>query len=153
MAENAAGSGIPSWLTAYLEAWNSHDPAQVVACVTDDVVFDDKGLGERFEGTDAMRDMLVDMTESFSSDFRLEAGDLLFATGDMWAAEWVMTGTNDREDRTHGLPNTGRSFRIQGLSIGRVRDGKVSEEHLYWNMADYLQQVGLMPEAPQPATA
>src|SRR5688572_16380110 len=29
-----------------------------------------------------------------------------------------MSGTNDREDETRGLPNTGRPFRIQGLSIG-----------------------------------
>jgi hypothetical protein len=62
-----------------------------------------------------------------------------------------MWGTNDREDRTRGLPNTGRAFRIQGLSIGRLRNGKVAEEHLYWNMVDYLTQVGLMPEAPAPA--
>jgi steroid delta-isomerase-like uncharacterized protein len=152
MAENAAGPGAPGWMTAYVEAWNSHDPAQVVACVTDDVVFDDKGLGERVEGKDGVRGMFVEMTESFSSDFRLEPGDLIVATGEMWAAEWTMSGTNDREDRAHGLPNTGRPFRIQGLSIGRVRGGLVSEEHLYWNMADYLQQIGLMPEAPAPAT-
>ncbi len=62
-----------------------------------------------------------------------------------------MWGTNDREDKTRGLPNTGRAFRIQGLSIGRLRNGKVAEEHLYWNMVDYLTQVGLMPEAPVPA--
>ncbi len=152
MADDTAGAGIPGWMTAYLEALNSHDPEKVLACTTDDIVFDDRALGERFEGRDAVRAMLVDMTESFSTDFRLEAGDLVLSTGDMWAAEWTMTGTNDREDKAHGLPSTGRPFRIQGLSIGRVRDGKVAEEHLYWNMAEYLQQIGLMPEAPAPAT-
>ena len=153
MASDAGSSGIPSWMQAYVEAWNSHDPARVLGCMTDDVVFDDKGLGERLEGPGAVRDSLADMTDSFSSDFRLDLGDLRVATDEIWAAEWTMSGTNDREDKARGLPNTGRQFRIQGLSIGRVRDGKVAEEHLYWNMADYLTQVGLMPEAPAPATA
>ena len=79
--------------------------------------------------------------------------DLVVVADDLWSAEWTMSGTNDREDPVRGLPNTGRPFRIQGLSIGRTRDGKVSEEHLYWNLAEYLQQIGLMPAAPEPATA
>jgi steroid delta-isomerase-like uncharacterized protein len=143
---------IPNWLPTYLEAWNSHDPDAVAACMTDDVVFDDKALGERMEGADAIRAMVVDMTESLSSDFRLDMGDLVVASDGTWAAEWTMSGTNDKEDKARGFPNTGRRFQVHGLSIGRVRDGKVAEEHLYWNMAEYLSQVGLMPEAPAPAT-
>ena len=142
----------PGWLTAYLEAWNSHDPDQLLGCVTDDIVVDDKAMSERFEGKDALRNALAAMVEDFSSNFRLEQGELLVSTDDTWAAEWIMTGVNDREDKPHGLPNTGRPFTIRGLSIGRVRDGKVSEEHLYWNLAEYLQQIGLMPTAPEPAT-
>jgi steroid delta-isomerase-like uncharacterized protein len=148
----AGGPAIPNWLPTYLEAWNSHDPDRLAACMTEDVVFDDKALGERMEGADAIRAMVVDMTEHLSSDFRLDMGDLVVATDGTWAAEWTMTGTNDKEDTARGMPNTGRPFRIQGLSIGRVRDGKIAEEHLYWNMAEYLGQVGLMPEAPAPAT-
>ena len=152
MTSDTGRSGIPNWMSAYIDAWNSHDPAKVLACMTEDVVFDDKGLGERLEGTDAVRAMLLDLTQSMSSDYRLDWGELIVGTDDLWAAEWTMAGTNDREDKARGLPNTGRPFRIQGLSIGRLRDGKVAEEHLYWNMADYLTQVGLMPEAPAPAT-
>ncbi len=151
MTSDTGRSGIPSWMQDYVDAWNSHDPARVLACMTDDVVFDDKGLGERLEGTDAVRAMLVALPESMSSDYRLAWGDLVTSTNDLWAGEWTMSGTNDREDKARGLPNTGRPFRIQGLSIGRLRDGRIAEEHLYWNMVDYLTQVGLMPEAPAPA--
>jgi steroid delta-isomerase-like uncharacterized protein len=151
MTSDTGRSGLPSWMLAYLDAWNSHDPEKVLACMTDDVVFDDKGLGERLEGTVEVRAMLEALTETMSSDYRLDWGDLVVGTDDLWAGEWTMWGTNDREDKTRGLPNTGRAFRIQGLSIGRLRNGKVAEEHLYWNMVDYLTQVGLMPEAPAPA--
>jgi ketosteroid isomerase-like protein len=59
-----------------------------------------------------------------------------------------MTGTNDRADEARGFPRTGRAFTLHGLSIGRLRDGKVAEDRTYWNMVEYLTQVGLMPEAP-----
>jgi steroid delta-isomerase-like uncharacterized protein len=153
MATNGATSEIPSWMTTYLDAWNSHDPSQVLACMSEDAVLDDRAMGERAEGQGAIRDMLLEMFQGFSSDFRLEEGELLVVSGDDWAAEWTMTGTNDQEDRSHGLPNTGRPFRIQGLSIGKLRNGKVAEDRLYWNLADYLGQIGLMPAAPAGATA
>ncbi len=152
MAAGTETAGIPTWMRIYVEAWNSHDPAKVLACMTEDVLRDDKGLGERLEGADAVRQSIVDAAEKFSSDYRIDLGELILATDEMYAAEWTMSGTNDREDKARGLPNTGRQFRIQGLSIGRLRDGKVAEERLYYNMADYLTQIGLMPQGPAPAT-
>lgn len=152
MAGDTGTPGIPTWMSSYIEGWNSHDPEKVLACTTEDVVIEDKGIGERFEGPDQVRRFAVDTVEKFSSDFRLEPGELIVATDEMFAAEWTMSGTNDREDKERGLPNTGRAYRIQGLSIGRLRDGKIAEDRLYWNLADYLTQVGLMPAAPAPAT-
>jgi steroid delta-isomerase-like uncharacterized protein len=143
----------PTWLTTYFEAWSSHDPERVASCTTEDVVMDDKALGERVVGHDAVRAMVTAMTQEFSTDFRMDPGELVVTTDGTWAAEWVLSGTNDREDRQRGLPATGRRFRIEGLSIGRLRDGRIAEERLYWNLAGYLQQVGLMPAAPAPATA
>jgi steroid delta-isomerase-like uncharacterized protein len=143
-------TSIPAWLTAYTDAWNSHDPDKLLACMTDDAVVDDRVLGERWQGRDAIRDMLVDMHEHMSTDFRIENGELVVATDDTWAAEWTLVGTNDRADDARGYPRTGKNFALHGLSIGRLRDGKVAEDRLYWNMIEYLTQVGLMPEAPTP---
>lgn len=145
-------SAIPAWLTTYHDAWNSHDPDRLLACMTDDAVVEDRALGERMAGADAIRAMVVAMHEHTSTDFRLDCGELVVATDDTWAAEWTLTGTNDRADEAHGLPSTGRSFTLHGLSIGRLRDGKVAEDRLYWNMAEYLTQIGLMPEAPAAPT-
>jgi steroid delta-isomerase-like uncharacterized protein len=141
-------SAIPAWLTTYIDAWNSHDPERLLACMTDDAVVDDRALGERMDGPDAIRAMVVDMHEHMSTNFRLETGEMVVATDDTWAAEWTMTGTNDRADEARGFPRTGREFAVHGLSIGRLRDGKVAEDRVYWNMVEYLTQVGLMPEAP-----
>jgi steroid delta-isomerase-like uncharacterized protein len=152
MAAGTETPGIPTWMRIYIEAWNSHDPAKVLACMTEDIVRDDKGRGERLEGADNIRQSIVDAAENFSSDYRIEPGELILATDEMFSAEWTMSGTNDRENKIRGLPRTGRQFRLQGLTIGRLRDGKVAEERLYYNMADYLTQIGLMPQAPTPST-
>jgi steroid delta-isomerase-like uncharacterized protein len=66
-------------------------------------------------------------------------------TGDTYAFEWTMSGTNDRADQQRGLPATGEKYEIPGVSIGRLRDGKIVENRSYWDLAGYLRQVGLMP--------
>jgi steroid delta-isomerase-like uncharacterized protein len=69
------------------------------------------------------------------------------ASGDRYALEWEMVGTNTGE--AGGLPATNKAFRIRGVSVGIVdADGKIKRNRDYWNMADYLMQVGLMP-APE----
>jgi steroid delta-isomerase-like uncharacterized protein len=151
MTAVARTSTIPAWLTTYIDAWNSHDPGKLLGCMTDDAVVDDRVLGERWQGREAIAAMLLDMDEHMSSDFRMDTGELVVATDDTWAAEWTMSGTNDRADEARGFPRTGRTFAVHGLSIGRLRNGKVAEDRIYWNLAEYLTQVGLMPEGPASA--
>ena len=43
MTSDTGRSGIPDWLPAYSEAWNSHDPAKVLAFLTEDVVLTTRG--------------------------------------------------------------------------------------------------------------
>ena len=65
-----------------------------------------------------------------------------------------MSGTNDGADPQHGLPATGHRFEIPGVTIGRMRDGKIAENKDYYNLAGYLMQVGLIPphnRRPRPA--
>jgi SnoaL-like protein len=85
MGSNTATPGGSSRISAYVEAWNSHDPDRVLACVTDDVVLDDKGLGERMAGPDQVRAMVVDMAEHFSTDYRVQLRDLALTTDEMFA--------------------------------------------------------------------
>jgi len=55
-----------------------------------------------------------------------------------------MSGTNTGEGG--GLPATNKAFRIRGGSIGRRGpEGEIIHNRDYWNMADYLTQVGIFP--------
>ena len=58
---------------------------------------------------------------------------------------------NDCADAKRGLPSTGKRFEFTGVDIGRLRDSRVIENKSYWNVADYLAQVGLMPHPAQAA--
>ena len=148
-AEQRTDSG---WVQRYIDAWNTRDGAKVVDFVTDDVVFIDNALGERFEGPDAVRQFVDDTSVSLSSDFSFVTGQVLI-TEDSYAFEWTMAGTNDRPDKERGMPATGTRFELPGASIGRLRDGKICENHDYWNLATYLSQVGLMPKSTEVSEA
>jgi steroid delta-isomerase-like uncharacterized protein len=66
------------------------------------------------------------------------------ASGDQYALEWEMVGTNTGE--AAGMPATNKPFRIRGVSVGILdADGKIKHNRDYWNLADYLMQVGILP--------
>lgn len=142
-----AGAQEPGriWARKYLDAWETHDGSKVAEFVTDDVVYIDIGLGDRLDGADAVRDLIDEMATAFSTDFRFTLGQVVYVDN-AYALEWTMSGTNDRANPKRGLPATGQSYEIPGVSIGRLRDGKIVENRDYWNLAAYLMQVGLMPQ-------
>jgi steroid delta-isomerase-like uncharacterized protein len=73
---------------------------------------------------------------------RIETTNLL-VVDDSYTKEWIMTGVH-RGD-VPGLPATGKPFRIRGCGVGRIRDGRIVEVTEYWNMAEFLIQVGILP--------
>ena len=153
MSGGGPAAGVAAdWARAYLDAWSAHDSAAVTSFWADDGVYQDFALGERFEGVAAIRAFIEALETTFSSDYRFEPGDVV-GDDEGYALEWTMIGTNDRADPDRGLPATGRSYRVPGVSVGRVRDGRIVGNRDYWNLADYLQQVGLMPSPEQAVPA
>ena len=143
-----------AWFDAYLDALNAHDIPAVLGFMGEDVVYTDMAVGQRMEGRAATGEFLGRMATSVSTDYRFDNEQVLI-DGESFALVWTMSGTKDRGDEQAGGPATGRRFRVPGVSIGRLRDGKVVEQRDYWNMAGFLVQVGLMPPpqgtAPRPS--
>lgn len=78
-------------------------------------------------------------------DLRVTLDEVL-ASEALVCGQWTLTGTNEGELGSLGLPPTGRSVEYSGLFIARIEDGLMAEE---WNVADSytaLQQLGLLPE-------
>lgn len=60
--------------------------------------------------------------------------------GDQLTVEWVATGTHKQD--YPGLPATGRSFSITGVTVVVRRNGKIARESLYYNVAEVQRQLG-----------
>ena len=50
-----------------------------------------------------------------------------------------------------GIPPTGRRVEVPLVVIVRFRDGKLAHEHIYWDQASVLVQLGLLDSAKLPA--
>jgi carboxymethylenebutenolidase len=49
-----------------------------------------------------------------------------------------------------GIPPTGRRVEIPLVAIVRFRDDKLAHEHIYWDQASVLVQIGLLNPADLP---
>ena len=49
-----------------------------------------------------------------------------------------------------GIPPTGKRVEVPLVAIVRVRDGKLAHEHIYWDQASVLVQIGLLDPAELP---
>jgi steroid delta-isomerase-like uncharacterized protein len=122
-------------------AMDRHDPDAYAGYLDEDCVFTNTGTGQRLVGRAAMRQDLVDLLDRWS-DLRIEIENLL-VSGDQYTKQWVMTGVHTGD--APGLPATGRSFRLRGAGVGRVRDGQIVEVTEDWNLAAFLGQIGVLP--------
>jgi len=51
-----------------------------------------------------------------------------------------------------GIPPTGKSVEVPLVAIVRFRDGKLAHEHIYWDQASVLVQLGLLDPSKLPVT-
>ena len=49
-----------------------------------------------------------------------------------------------------GIPPTGKRVEVPLVAIVRVRDGKLAHEHIYWDQASVLVQIGSLDPAKLP---
>jgi carboxymethylenebutenolidase len=52
-----------------------------------------------------------------------------------------------------GIARTGRRVEIPLVAIVEFRDGRVESEHIYWDQASVLAQIGLLPTSGLPVVA
>ena len=119
--ELPSGDETARAVTRFNEAWNRHDIDAVLACMTDDCVFESTRPvpdGDRYEGKARMRAFL----ESFftrSPDARFTTEEMITA-GDRAVVRWRYDWVRD------GAPG-----HVRGVDVLRVRDGLVSEKLAY----------------------
>jgi steroid delta-isomerase-like uncharacterized protein len=133
---------LKTFVLDWTDGLNRHDAEAFADGFTDDGVLVNVGTGQRLEGRPAIAADVRDVLLVMWSELHVETLDVVVGEG-VFVKEWVMTGVHTGD--VPGLPATGKPFSIRGVGVGRLRDGRIGELTEYWNMAEFLGQVGLMP--------
>ncbi len=64
------------------------------------------------------------------------------AEGDKVVTRWTAKGTHEGE--LMGVPATGKSISITGITISRIADGMVEEEWTNWDGLGLMEQIGAL---------
>ena len=135
----SAGAAAAAVVAAYYAAFNARDMDAFLALVTDDVVHD-INQGEREIGISSFRAFMARMNESYS-ELLVDLVVMPHPEGTRVAAEFVVLGTYLKADR--GLPAArGQEYRLPAGAFFDIRDGKVARITNYYNLQDWIAQVG-----------
>ena len=74
-------------------------------------------------------------------DARITLGEIV-CQDDKAFYRWTQTGTNTGPG---DFPPTGKTMKITGVCFARFSDGKMIEEFAYFDVLDFMVQLGLMP--------
>lgn len=123
----------------YYAAFNAGDMPAFLALLTDDVAHD-INQGRRDVGKDAFATFMQHMNRCYREqlvDLQVMSND----AGDRAAAEFIVLGEYLATDE--GLPQAqGQRYRLPAGAFFDVRDGKVARVTNYYNLPDWIAQVG-----------
>ena len=94
-----------------------------------------------FEGLEGAKQFVTGLREAFPN-LDVEIKDQV-AEGDKVATLWKARGTH--HGNFGGIPATGKSMEINGITMFRVADGKVLESWGFADMMSMMKQLGAVP--------
>lgn len=82
----------------------------------------------------------------FAPDTKIRTHPVKFGSGNWTCVIGVMDGTFSHPmpiGNGKTIPPTGKKFTLQMATIGHWKDGKMTEEYLFWDNQSFMQQIGL----------
>ena len=67
----------------------------------------------------------------------------IFADGDKLVKYWQFKGKHTGP--FFGIPATGKDVDVSGVTIAKMKDGKIAEEQDFMDNLEFMQQLGLIP--------
>ncbi|HEY1075176.1 MAG TPA: ketosteroid isomerase-related protein [Fontimonas sp.] len=126
-------------INRYYAAFNARDWDGFFALLSDDVVHD-LNQGGRETGKAAFRTFIDRMNASYSEQI-VDIAVSVHAGAQRAAAEYVVLGTYLKTDE--GLPPAnGQTYKLPGGAFFEIREGLVTRVTNYYNLQDWLRQVG-----------
>ena len=124
------------------DLWNDGKPASI------DKLYDEKckltSPGANFKGRDAVQQYIGMYHEGFPDlnvDFQGFYPDESDTGG---VLHWKFSGTH--KGTIMGIEPTNKKVSIEGMTLSRMRNGKITEEHFLWDRLEQAKQLGIPPE-------
>ena len=138
-AETDPRAQTTALIERYYAAFNAGDVEKLLACLNDDVVHD-VNQGGRRHGKSAFSTFSRHMARCYAENLR-DVVVMVAADGGRAAAEFVVQGRYLATDE--GLPPaTGQTYTLAAGSFFAIRDGLIARVTTYYNLQDWLAQVG-----------
>lgn len=128
-------------LDAYLSAWNRGDPAAIAGFLADDAQVFDALLARKYDGRAEARREVVEMYLRAVPDGQWALRGEPLVSADGFSYEWTLTGTNSG-NWTHYLRGRSQRIDFKGVSIVRLRDGRIAYQANYFDTNALGAQAG-----------
>ena len=140
----ASGAAV-SLVDQYMAGWNAHDAAQAAAFFADSGVYYDASVGTPQVGRANAQKNVIEafLTAVPDAQWTREGEPVVSASGDAISFQWAFSGTNTGP-WSDGTKATGKKFSITGLTLIRIKDGKIVYQGDYYDALGFYKQIGLM---------
>lgn len=124
-------------IQTYYDAFNAGQTDRMLDLLHDDVEHH-VNEGQIRKGRDLFAAFNAHMTKCYRENL---TDMVIMANGDRAAAEFVVNGTYLKTDE--GLPTAnGQTYRLPAGAFFTIRDGRIARVTTYYNLADWMRQVG-----------
>jgi steroid delta-isomerase-like uncharacterized protein len=125
----------------YEEGWSAGDLDVAAAAYAPDFINHNPAIPNLPAGPDGIR-LLVSAFRAAFPDLRYTTEDQL-SEGDRVVSRWTFRGTH--QGAFMGIPATGQSVAVSGITIDRLADGRIVEHWRQTDILGMLQQLGALP--------
>ncbi len=126
-------------IDAYYRAFNARDYDEMLDCLADEVVHD-VNQGGREEGKDVFKLFLERMDRTYREQL-VDIVVMANENGTRFASEFTVIGKYIATDPGF-IEARGQTYRLPAGSFFEVDAGKITRVTTYYNLKDWLEQVG-----------
>lgn len=120
----------------YKDVFNAHNPAAIDGYVTKDFVDHNPDPGQK-QGMQGLKDAFTALFKAFP-DVHVDVVKTV-VEGDTVVARIIMTGTQKGEYM--GMPASGKRFKIGGMDMVKIKDGKATDRWGYFDAMTMMDQL------------
>ena len=132
-------------LEQYMQTINGADLEMIDQIIDPDFELHSPFFPEPLKGIDNYKAFVTNTANTFS-EFKATIIEVVVKGDKVWGS-FTMEGVNTGP--LGNLPATGKKFRITGLAITQIANGKVIKDETFWNVLDFYQQLGFTLVPPE----